>query len=98
MIKENVETKKLQRVALLNKYSLDQLEQYSRRETIRVTGISQEIGDDQEALATAMINTVASIGVEIQRSDISVIHRVGRLSLSSFVSLILLGWLITRPY
>ena len=67
---------KLQQLALLNKYEADRLEQYSRRESIRVSGIPDSVNDDTNSLSHFVIQVGKVLKVEIARGDISAIHRV----------------------
>lgn len=61
----------------LQTYELDRMEQYNRRENIRITGIPHEDGEDT---MEKVIKTAREIGVTLTREDISVSHRVGRLN------------------
>ena len=61
---------KIQQLALLAKYDNDTLEQYSRRENIRVSGISG--GDSEEELIDEIISLGDKIGVTVKAEDISV--------------------------
>lgn len=47
-------SQKIQRLALIGKYNTDQLEQYSRRETIRISGIESNVGDNEDDLAESV--------------------------------------------
>ena len=69
---------KLQKLALLNKYEADRLEQYSRRESIRISGIPDSVNDDTNSLSHFVIQVGKVLKVEIARGDISAIHRVGK--------------------
>ena len=53
----------------------EQRDQYSRRETIRLTGVPYKRGEDTTRL---MVRIAESLGVYITASDISVSHRSGR--------------------
>ena len=53
----------------------EQRDQYSRRETIRVTGVPYKTWEDTTHL---MVRIAESLGVYISASDISVSHRSGR--------------------
>lgn len=59
----------------LQTYQLDRMEQYTRRENIRITGIPYEDGEDT---TEKVIKTAREIGVTLTREDVSVSHRVGR--------------------
>ena len=64
-----------QKQLLLLRYQHDEVEQYSRRESIRVFGTAEESKDD---LIRKIISIAKRIDVIIQSSDISVAHRVGK--------------------
>ena len=53
----------------------DQRDQYSMRDTIRVTGVPYKIGEDTNDLIRRIAH---SIGVIVNKDDISVSHRTGR--------------------
>ena len=69
---------KMQQLALFAKYDNDKQEQYSRRETIRISGISTDVGDDEGEIIKEVIKIGERIDVHIKPQDISVAHRVGR--------------------
>ena len=71
---------KIEQIGLLNKYETDRLEQYSRRETIRINGVPSDVGDEEEKLTEYVIELGNSLGVKIEDRDISVTHRVGKPS------------------
>ena len=45
---------RIQQLALLAKYDNDRMEQYSRRESVRISGISESI-ESEEALTTEIV-------------------------------------------
>ena len=59
----------------LLKYELDRQEQYSRRETIRVTGVPETADEDVEE---SLMKVLTDIGCEVNKGHISVIHRSGK--------------------
>ncbi len=61
---------------LLLRYEQDKLEQYSRRESIRITGVADE---KEENVAEKIIQLAKDMDVDIVSSDISVCHRSGQL-------------------
>lgn len=66
----------LEKNRLLCKYDSDAIEQYSRRDNIRITGITEVEGEDLFAKITEITK---DIGVVVDpRLDISTVHRVGR--------------------
>ena len=76
---ESLDTKgtqsKMQRQALMAKYDTDRLEQYTRRETIRISGLPEEEGED---VIGKVVDLGKKIGVDLDTKDISVVHRNGR--------------------
>ena len=54
---------------------IDEQEQYSRRESIRISGIKEAAGED---LATTIVKLGHDLEVNIATADISTIHRVGK--------------------
>jgi hypothetical protein len=62
-----------QSVSLLNRYKNDELEQYGRRENIRVHGLPE---DKNEDLSAKFVQLMHKISINITSGDISVIHRV----------------------
>ena len=60
---------------LEQKYDLDKLEQYTRRENVRISGFIEE----GENLADKVIKLANDISVEITTSDISTVHKLGRV-------------------
>lgn len=69
---------KLQRTFLTNKYDTDKLEEYMRRDNVRLTGIDEDEDEDETILETKVINVAAEIGVELGPRDISIAHRLGK--------------------
>ena len=67
------EVNALKRVIQVQRFEFDKLEQYGRRETIRINGIPETEGEDTNVLVTEL---AADIGVTITTSDISVSHRM----------------------
>ena len=71
-------TEKVQRQQLLLKYEKDALEQYSRRETLRIHGLIENEGETNEELTEKLLTLCRDTGVgDIAASDISVCHRIG---------------------
>ena len=56
-------------------FEIDRLEQYSRRENVRIYGLAETQG---ECTNTVVIDMARDIGVTITPADISVSHRLGR--------------------
>lgn len=63
---------------LLLRYEQDRLEQYTRRETIRITGLEEEAGEDWLKLKDKVVDLTKEIGCDIQHGDISICHRNGQ--------------------
>ena len=68
-------SQKLQKQALTAKYDIDRLEQYSRRESIQITGIPEE---KDENVVEKVIELGKKIGVDLEERDVSVAHRNGK--------------------
>ena len=64
----------LQRNLLLMRYENDRLEQFSRRETIKVVGLKEEEGEDTEQ---KVLEIFKAVGADITPADVSVVHRTG---------------------
>ncbi|MEW8548099.1 MAG: hypothetical protein AB2693_31740 [Candidatus Thiodiazotropha sp.] len=61
------------KVASLEK-QIEQTEQYSRRNCLRISGLKEEVNEDTDTL---VMNIATTIGSEIQITDIDRSHRVG---------------------
>ena len=64
----------LQRNLLLMRYENDRLEQYSRRETVKVVGLKEEEGEDTEQ---KVLGVFKAVGADITAADVSVVYRTG---------------------
>ena len=71
LLKEELQNERLQR-----KIALDKLEQYSRKDSLRVNGIPYNEGESNAELEDSVIKLADAIGVKMNRSDISVTHRL----------------------
>ena len=58
----------------INRFEIDRLEQYSRRDSVRVCGIAET---DNENTRDIVVRVAKDMGVDISPNDISVSHRVG---------------------
>ena len=58
----------------INRFEIDRLEQYSRRDSVRVCGIAET---DNENTNDIVVRVAKDMGVVISPNDISVSHRVG---------------------
>ena len=56
-------------------YELDGLEQYTRRDNIKIAGIAEDEGED---LAAKVMSIASDIGVPLSHQDLSAVHRVGK--------------------
>lgn len=56
-------------------YKLDDLEQYQRRQCLRIFGVGENNGEDTDVLA---ISVAEKVGVDLSLADIDRSHRVGR--------------------
>ena len=61
-------------------YANDRLEQYTRRESVRIFGVRQENGETAEDVETKALRVIKDAGVEVSAEDIAAVHRVGRRS------------------
>ena len=59
----------------LMKYELDGLEQYTRRDNVKIAGIAEDEGED---LAAKVMSIASDVGVPLSRQDLSAVHRVGK--------------------
>ena len=71
-------TAKLQQQTLLHKYNNDKLEQYQRRDNLRIVGIEEEVGESEDKLEEKIAEVAREIGVTLDPGDISVAHRLGK--------------------
>ena len=78
----NTKVEQMQQMSLMMKYDIDKLEQYSRRESIRISGIGAQVGEKEEDIIEAVVQIAKDIDVIIQPNDISVAHRVGKANAS----------------
>lgn len=60
---------------LRGKYDSDALEQYTRRDNIRITGIPEEAGED---VISKVLEIANDIKAKVKIDDISIAHRVGK--------------------
>lgn len=68
----------MQRQGIMLKYECDKLEQYQRSDNLRIYGLREESGETEEVLEDKVIELASKIGVDLQSSDISVVHRLGK--------------------
>lgn len=68
----------MQRYCLLNKFENDKLEQYSRRDNLRISGLEEDAGETEEVLEAKVIELAEGIGVKLKPEEISIAHRLGK--------------------
>lgn len=59
-------------------YENDKLQQYSRRESVRVFGVSQSDSESAEEVERKVTHVFKEAGVEVKPDDIAAVHRVGK--------------------
>ena len=59
-------------------YQNDQYEQYSRRESLRVHGLAEDINESKEQTEEKVLRVFNEIGANVSAQDISDCHRVGK--------------------
>ena len=75
----------LQSLCAKLKFENDRLEQYSRRESLRIFGLAepQNGNEDEKTLERKVLKVLNDTGAKIIASDISVMHRIGKKKLNS---------------
>ena len=58
-------------------YDNDRLEQYTRRENIRIFGVQHEAGESTESVEKKALEVMNATGASVSSNDISACHRVG---------------------
>ena len=66
-----------QRINLLQRYDCDRLEQYTRRDNLRIFAI-EDPDEDEDVLQAKVMEVAAEVGVKLEANDISIAHRLGR--------------------
>lgn len=64
-----------QKRALMNKYECDKLEQYQRRDNMRIFGLEVGEGETEETLELKAADLASGMGVRLEPGEISVTHR-----------------------
>lgn len=72
--KQETAINKLRASVRLNAYENDRLQQYTRRENIRISGITEAEG---EQLKAKIVNIASDMGLNIDESAINACHRLG---------------------
>lgn len=67
-----------QNQVLVNNYDCDKIEQYQRRDNIRIFGLEEEEGETEEDLELKVIELASEMGVSLKADEISIAHRLGR--------------------
>lgn len=60
-------------------YENDRLQQYTRRESVRVFGIKQEESETADQVEEKVLEVFTKVGADIKLEDMAVVHRVGKL-------------------
>ena len=60
-------------------YENDRLQQYSRRESVRIFGIRQAEGETAEQVEQKALGVVKEAGADVKEEDIAAVHRVGKV-------------------
>lgn len=71
-------TNDARKYCLLNKYENDRLEQYIRRDNLRIAGLIEEANEDEQTLLVKTIEVAADMGATVEPSDIATVHRLGK--------------------
>ena len=59
-------------------YDNDRLEQYTRRENIRIFGVQSETGESSDSVEKKALEVMKATGASVSSNDIAACHRVGR--------------------
>ena len=59
-------------------YENDRLQQYSRRESVRIFGIRQAEGETAEQVEQKALGVFKEAGADVKEEDIAAVHRVGK--------------------
>ncbi|MPC62734.1 hypothetical protein E2C01_056825 [Portunus trituberculatus] len=65
------DTAEVKRINLLQRYNNERLEQYTRRDNLRIFGIEEDPDEDEDVLQAKVIEVAADVGVIIEPNDIS---------------------------
>ena len=75
--KEREELNKAKTIIQTQHFELDRLEQYSRRDSVRIVGLSEASDPAQENTTQIALDLAKDLGVVLKEDDISTSHRVG---------------------
>ena len=72
------EVASLQKEVRLHRFQLDRLEQYGRRDSVRIHGLAETAGEPETAEGSTekVISLAADMGVTLKPDDISISHRL----------------------
>ena len=77
-LNDGVKAEEVDRQSLLHRYETDRLEQYTRRDNIRIFGLEEGDNEGDDVLEGKLISLAKGMAVELDIGDISVAHRLGR--------------------
>ena len=69
---------KLKQALSLAVYNVDALEQYGRRENIRIHGVAEKLNSNKDDGEEVVANIAAELGIDINECDIQRAHRLGK--------------------
>ncbi|CAG2235955.1 unnamed protein product [Mytilus edulis] len=72
---QDAKIEKIYSAVRLNAYAIDNQNQYSRRENLRIAGINEEEGED---LFSVLVTICDAMNLKLNKSDIVSCHRVGK--------------------
>ena len=72
------ETIKLKQALSLAVYNIDALEQYGRRENIRIHRVAEKLNSNKDEGEEVVANIAAELGIDINECDIQRAHRLGK--------------------
>lgn len=67
-----------QRINMFHRFDSDRLEQYMRRDSLRILEIREDPDEDEDVLQAKVLEVADDMGVKIDANDISIAHRLGR--------------------
>ncbi|XP_049923490.1 uncharacterized protein LOC126404350 [Epinephelus moara] len=73
----SVDCYKLDKCKLESRYKEDELEQYSRKENVRINGIEETDEETEDQLVEKVCQLAAAAGATVTEKDISTAHRLG---------------------
>ncbi|KAL8609226.1 hypothetical protein ACOMHN_036670 [Nucella lapillus] len=59
-------------------YENDRLQQYSRRESVRIHGVKSASGETGEEVEQKVIQVFKAVGTEVKPDDLATVHRAGK--------------------